>query len=73
MSVAMSLYNIKYATVYIGGTFSIVTSCHSGRRKSIVEASELQFSDGLYAEVLFLRVSVPIARRGIVLLCSESY
>jgi hypothetical protein len=37
-----------------GETFSIVTSCYSGRRrKSIVGASELQFSDRLCAEVLF--------------------
>jgi hypothetical protein len=37
-----------------GETFSIVTSCYSGRRrKSIIGPSELQFSDGLYAEEMF--------------------
>jgi hypothetical protein len=36
-----------------GEMFSIVMSCYSGRRsQSIIGASELQFSDGLYAEAL---------------------
>jgi hypothetical protein len=48
-------------------------SCYSGRwRKSIVRASRWQFSDGLYAEVLFWRASGPTARRWIVLTCLES-
>jgi hypothetical protein len=43
-------------------------SRYSGRwRQSIIGASEWQFSDGLYAEVLFWRASGPIARRWIVL------
>jgi hypothetical protein len=48
-------------------------SCYSGRgRKPIAWASEWQFSDGVYAEVLFWRGSGPIARRLIVLTCLES-
>jgi hypothetical protein len=37
-----------------------------------VGARELQFIDGLYAEVLFYLASGPIARRGTVLLYFES-
>jgi hypothetical protein len=48
-------------------------SCYSGRRrKMFIGASKWQFSDGLYAEVLFWHESGPIARRWMVLTCLES-
>jgi hypothetical protein len=43
--------------------------CEWTARKSIVGASELQFNDGLYAEVQLWCESGPIARRWIVPTC----
>jgi hypothetical protein len=43
--------------------------CEWTARKSIVGASELQFNDGIYAEVLLWCASGLIARRWIVLTC----
>jgi hypothetical protein len=50
-------------------------SCYSGRerRQSSAGASKWQFSDGLYAEVLFWHASGPIVQRWTALLCSESF
>jgi hypothetical protein len=43
--------------------------CEWTARKSIVGASELQFNDGIYAEVPLWCASEPIARRWIVPTC----
>jgi hypothetical protein len=49
-------------------------SCYSEWwRQSIAGASKWQFSDGLYAGVLFWHASGLIAQRWIVLMCLESY
>jgi hypothetical protein len=42
-------------------------------RKSIVGASELQFNDGIYAEVLLWCASEPIARRWIAPTCLKAF
>jgi hypothetical protein len=43
--------------------------CEWTARKSIVGAGELQFNDGIYAEVPLWCASGPIARRWIVPIC----
>jgi hypothetical protein len=55
--------------------FSLVLDlvCEWTARKSIVGANELQFNDGIYAEVPLWCASGPIARRRIDLVCLEAF
>jgi hypothetical protein len=57
----------------VNGVFSGVRELlQCAEKKDDHRASKWQFSDGLYAEVLFWRASGPIARRRIVLTCLEN-